>query len=1444
MALSEDAIDLSAAWERTCKAFYKSTGRDLRATPVPTPEQVITSFSADKAEEDKKHHKVNEAKKVVRQTLDAVDRIGTVAAQGASMVFGPSTLCMNAVSFFVQAGVAYRGIFDAIDQLFGRIFDALERFQIYQEQQGVLPREMISIANEILVVFVRVFEKSYNILNKPKIVLYLKAAAFSGDEGVNSELEQLARLEEREKQIKETLNLVSARITERTNAQVKEGVDAMRQSLSKAENVKDAKRQREKISRLLGEPKDHYRSDYRRYTDSLIPNTGKWLQNDDIYLRWSSKKSDPCLVGLSARRGHGKTHAITMMIKDLQKRYPQGGETVTRASVAYVYVGRDQRNTVQSANKDGSSHAAGNVSPGLILKTLAWQIAENDPIYRRDLEFVEQSAVETGDVRSLWNTLFVNQAKSDATLHLLVDGLDDLDDKYQPSLRNFLEEFKSTLHKDSLRVKLMISAEPKYFEDLASFSKIQVPTIDLSSCNVDDMSKYISFRVDGMKNFLDKSDDVQALKNEVKQVLVDCVKGDFNGADLLLKDISGKSRSGEVRDVLDQARKRGTYAVIDDAITYHNENSKSADVDDLNTLLLWITHAKTSLSLEELRSILFWHHSELSLRPLYQQIKEDFHTFFSVSPDRDWPIATVTLTSDSIEECLRRTSRRQALSAIPRESTVSKAEVRLVQNFLRTFCDQQLYDNLGLESFLNSKLSSQKTRVQIDFDSAETIIALKCLQTLPLGPTHSTSRESESLIYYAGFWFYDHLAAGNLSLTDPQLKADVGQSLVKLLCDENVIAELYDIYTFFSTWLYHEELEEQVVRWFNDAAVVKDLTSEQGAWCERVCAGKENLFAPFARVIARKWALDFLEKTIEEETSWLMGYLNLLEHKRDPSFLRPSKAPYTREATVDDVLEVITFVAENIDHEKYEPKMVRNLGLTFKICRHYTEALQHLERAAQLRPWDKDITYLIAQTHSDMECWQMAIDTMTPILVDLQDGKDVFLSGEPRVDIDKVRFSVASWMRKLREFDKASNLYEDMLRYNPQNYAVVFAHLQVLYERKCYTSAFEYLERMQQQHDELSGRDKLSQLFHDHAEEPEYHQTLTKLVQETGQSNRMKSLYERALEVCHVSNLDDSGTWMPTVEELALMRELGTLLYFGTSDNREHALVIEIWERLLSAPKNEEEREKYVDMECIKHSMLSHLSQLYVNKALENEDHPEIASKMIERLKSLCVDEQEEIAALSPMELRRLLAIYYSRTKQEGKAREQLKPDVELGLELLSDDDTSNDKWGWKRLASVFATTGDVEAAIAAWCIFKPTTKLKKSRKSQSQLSNLRINVPRVEENAQAVGNLVDVSLDSGGSGGEVAPSITSLQGVQNGHLQTIYTFVKIVRMFSWINGAYKSFEMVLWNIEDAKVGHGNVKVGEEIMSVEAWLKKIRTEWDLEKNSDEEKNLDEAQEDN
>lgn len=96
---------------------------------------------------------------------------------------------MNAVSFLIETGTKYKHIFTGLEDLFTRISRFLERFPIYYRMTDV-DIALRKIINESLICFVSICELSTKVLQRNKVLLYLKVFLFSDNEGVAAMLDR------------------------------------------------------------------------------------------------------------------------------------------------------------------------------------------------------------------------------------------------------------------------------------------------------------------------------------------------------------------------------------------------------------------------------------------------------------------------------------------------------------------------------------------------------------------------------------------------------------------------------------------------------------------------------------------------------------------------------------------------------------------------------------------------------------------------------------------------------------------------------------------------------------------------------------------------------------------------------------------------------------------------------------------------------------------------------------------------------------------------------------------------------------------------------------------------------------------------------------------------------------------------------------------------------
>ena len=238
VAVTAEDYDLQRAWQDVLQSFAKQAKIELRPDRVLAPEDVIAQLKSKRDKEEADGSKYAVVKDVLGKSLACIQTLGGIAAQGASMVFGPTNLCFNAISFLITAGQNYNNIFSSLAELFKQVSDVLERFVIYLKMKDVdLP--LRKIVYELMLCIVSICALSHEVLHGNKILKFLKVFAFNEDDGVKSELLKLGKLVDRESQMKTTLTY---RITKEGFAETSEAISEVQAAVDK---LADETRKRE-----------------------------------------------------------------------------------------------------------------------------------------------------------------------------------------------------------------------------------------------------------------------------------------------------------------------------------------------------------------------------------------------------------------------------------------------------------------------------------------------------------------------------------------------------------------------------------------------------------------------------------------------------------------------------------------------------------------------------------------------------------------------------------------------------------------------------------------------------------------------------------------------------------------------------------------------------------------------------------------------------------------------------------------------------------------------------------------------------------------------------------------------------------------------------------------------------------------------------------------------
>lgn len=131
---------------------------------------------------------------------------------------------------------------------------------------------------------------------------------------------------------------------------------------------------------------------------------------------------------------------------------------------------------------------------------------------------------------------------------------------------------------------------------------------------------------------------------------------------------------------------------------------------------------------------------------------------------------------------------------------------------------------------------------------------------------------------YAYFWLPDHLNAVDLSLADPQSKAEIGRLLVDLFSDSECINQWWSESRVWMRqwWVFDDEYCGWVLDWFKDSAVSKGLQDKDKLeWVANLTSNSapdDDLLRYIAETMAARWVQSD-EWSVTDTYQWLLGYI-------------------------------------------------------------------------------------------------------------------------------------------------------------------------------------------------------------------------------------------------------------------------------------------------------------------------------------------------------------------------------------------------------------------------------------------------------------------------------------------------------------------------------------------------------------------------------------------
>ncbi|KAJ5746042.1 hypothetical protein N7520_011224 [Penicillium odoratum] len=1421
---TKEDYDLQEAWAGVCSTFAKTTKVDLTATPQYSVEEVLEQIRTRQDEDNEKDKKYKEVKNVISKTITFIGLLGGIVAQGASMVFAPSSLCFNALSYLVSTGAKYKRIFSSLAELFQKISDVLDRLQIYMS----LPKKSVDIAlrkilNEQLLCFVDICALSIKILQGHKVLIAIKVFAFSGDEGVSCQLARLETLVEQESQMRATLQFASQKESEQKIVESMERTKTIDTAVNK---LLDADRKRDAyvqatttlndLDIALDKPSESWEMNQARLKGLMnekIPGTGEWATEDSTYKSWVMMEQGSCSVlGIAGNEGCGKSFLLASIIQNLRENHSKKEGSLTLSSIAYYFFGQDpERNTLAQA-----------------LKVLAWQIAKSNIVYCKDLSTIEMPP--GNDIEMLWRSLFAKSYKNDSSFFLLLDGLEQVSkDEIRQFIRLLVDLTTISKNWGKLKLHILLSGQEEVLNRVMSHLGGEAAVINLTLKNGDDLQKFIESRMDRMEILSGSSEAVVALRCEVLESFRTFTKGDFVTAGLLLDEISKKQRPSEIRSLLAHSGDN-RKDIMDRKIEQLNNTLSEDDITDLNALLTWLIFAAAPLTLGELEEVLLLKNDERSLRPLAKAILDQYSSLLRIEgkpkgAGENFPLdSRVLLVSESVKNLLIGTAGSKESADFKNEKaskTVNESEVRIVRRFLESVCDDNLFQRFGFDDFFTTRLDNNRTRLFVDKENAHVQILKICLEVLS---SSSYSSEIQLLRAYTTKFFPYHLEQIDLSLVHPKDKTALGSNLVALFYDPEIIERWWmgnglAVAKQREIWFYKDKHTDIVIKWLQDSAVTKNITDTQLRWVRSVVSKSEpdaDILERIAQHMAHLW-LTRTEPGII--ATWyfppVYGCFTKIEHRKDPSKRRPIRDPGTDDLKPSQILATANWVVRRFnDRESLEPREIYSVATSLVAYEKYDESIEQLKLAASLMSDNWEVEWDLAKAFAMKKEHARAIQILEAMIERVE--KDNQSPKGNTVQLECIKEDLASWYEETGHEDQALAIYEGLFGEVPGDYHWVACILASMSKKSDSESTLRFLQLLKESLDEHTGLDRLTSCFLRLCESEKFNDALLTMAFNGTLLDFVLAGYQTAIATAETqfveasTRTDKNKEWEMLAalctKALLVYRHAGHRYMHLSHNTQDRIHAIEEWESIFDM----EERCPIDNFEWVLIMVREKLASIYF---IEAQNDVERSASYIVKLEQLAqANVSKDLTNGLKRDAAHLLAQYHILHGDVDKAKTALSAYLKVDLDILCDDDPLNDWEGYKCLEAHFRAVGMLDETIAAWSLITPHP---------------------------------DYSNDPGRPKGPVSYVCDGKCGTEWTYADDFYLCMicKICQFdqacldrlrFGTLEVAGCSKEHQMLHIppydpvERATVGEGNVRVGKEIISVQAWIQRIRQDWGLE----------------
>ena len=292
---------------------------------------------------------------------------------------------------------------------------------------------------------------------------------------------------------------------------------------------------------------------------------------------------------------------------------------------------------------------------------------------------------------------------------------------------------------------------------------------------------------------------------------------------------------------------------------------------------------------------------------------------------------------------------------------------------------------------------------------------------------------------------------------------------------------------------------------------------------------------------------------------------------------------------------------------------------------------------------------------------------------------------------------LAEWHEALGHHEEACTIYRLRLKKNPLDFDSVYSLINIYIQKNDHESGRELLNNLAKQ--EIEGCDVLTALIMD-IEFLDRLRNISRKAKEAGCLELLNDTLTKAIDKS-IHKHRNAHARLDQSEEYA--KALATLLrlhYFGipwllnyTDESQDRQRLIQQAEKATKHPTMDD-----YDASRLQRQMAYSLCSIHLQQAKNTPSNSEAEKSILKKVRGY----HSRDSLVTSDDVDRMLTAYHASRGNLAAARDLLRYDVKIGLDLLSDEDKDNDWQGYEKLGVSFLRCKDDRNALAAFSMIGP----------------------------------------------------------------------------------------------------------------------------------------------